>query len=130
MIRLYFKILAFILLTQNLIAMDIKTFYKLDIEATKITIIGAKKTLSKLKENASNKDIFSTLDETQKQIQELYKKENTTPSKALGYYMEHKVEADNYYKKNKELQEEYKRLKSKLESITTQIDTLKEERNK
>ncbi len=128
--KLFTKFLTFTLIIQNLIAMDIETFYKLDINATKITIKGAKKTLSKLKENASNKDIFSIYDDTQNKIQELYKKENTTPSKALGYYMEHKVEADNYYKKNKELQEKYKRLKSELESITTQIDTLKEERNK
>ena len=128
--KLFTKFLTFTLIIQNLIAMDIETFYQLDINATKITIKGAKKTLSKLKENASNKDIFSIYDDTQNKIQELYKKENTTPSKALGYYMEHKVEADNYYKKNKELQEKYKRLKSELESITTQIDTLKEERNK
>jgi len=110
-----------------LVGLDIKTYYELDIKAMELTLEGSKERLKCLKANCPLTEQYAIDDKVQKSISELYMEAGTTPSKHIGYYMQHSVEAKAYYDNNETLQERYKTLQEDIEDINSQLKTIMEE---
>jgi len=123
------KKLLIILSFSLLMAQDIATYYKIDIEAIKISLNFSKKKLNCLKNDCPLKELYNIDEQRQKKIEKLYAKYNTTPSKQIGFYTNHKKEAIKYYEHNETLQKLYQNLQEERELINNQIKTLMENKN-
>jgi len=112
-------------------AMDVATYYKVDIQSMKISIDGSKKILALLKKHAPLQEQYIVADdELQQKLGDLFASVDSTPSKHAGFYMQHQKEVRDFYENNTTLQEEYAQLKQELETTNKQIKTLREEQIK
>lgn len=107
-------------------AMDVATYYDVDIQSIKISIEGSKKVLSLLKSGAPLQEQYAVDDELQAKLQKLFASVDSTPSKLAGFYMQHQKEVQDVYENDTTLQAEYATLKETLENLNKQIETIRE----
>jgi len=121
------KIIFFIIgLTIYSIAIDIPTYYRLDIESMKITLKGAKERLECLRKNCSLQEQYAIDEKIQNKISEIFSNANTTPSKHIGFYMQHRKDILAYKENNLTLQQLYRNIQNSIENINEQIKTFLE----
>lgn len=106
-------------------ALDIPTYYALDIKTMEVSLKGAKAHLKCLQNHCPQKEEYALYSRIQEETMLLYKNEGTTPSKHIGFYTKHSKAAKAYYDNNETLQERYHTLSTEIESITAEINTLK-----
>lgn len=114
-------------LSGTAMAMDVATYYDVDIKSMEISIEGSKKVLHLLKSHALLQEQYAVDDELQKNLRNLFASVDSTPSKHAGFYMKHQKEVQDFYENDTSLQEQYAALKQELETINKQIKTLREE---
>jgi archaellum component FlaC len=123
------KMLVFsVALSSISMAMDVATYYDVDIKSMQISIDGSKKVLSLLERDAPLQEQYAVDDELQQKLQALFASVHSTPSKHAGFYMQHQKEVQDFYDNDTTLQEQYATLKQKLEAVNKQIKTLREEK--
>ena len=110
----------------SLFALDIPTYYALDLQAMKLSLEGSKERLACLEENCPKEDQFAIDDKVQSRIFRLYASKGTTPSKHAGYYAQHQKEIQAYFDRNASLQEEYAALEQEIEEVSKSIKALME----
>ena len=125
------SLLLLIAFSTATMAMDVATYYKVDIQSMKISIDGSKKILALLKKHAPLQKQYAVADdELQQKLGDLFASVDSTPSKHAGFYMQHQKEVQDFYENNTTLQEAYAQLKQELEATNKQIKTLREEQIK
>ena len=115
-----------LMLSSSLTAMDVATYYDVDIKTFQISIEGSKKVLKLMQSGAPLQELHRVDEETQKRLVELFASVNSTPSKHAGFYMKHQKEVWAYYENNATLQEKYQELKEELEATNQQIKMIRE----
>jgi len=110
----------------SLSALDVPTYYEVDIKSMQISIEGSESVLAHLKSGADIQEQYALDDQLQERLTKLFESVGSTPSKHAGYYMKHQKEVQAYYENNSTLQEKYVQLKYELETINKQIKTLRE----
>jgi len=119
-------ILMGILLSNPLVAMDVASYYDVDIKSMQISVESSKKVLLLLRNGATLEEQYTIIDETQEKLRKLFASVGSTPSKHAGYYMKHQKEVKDFYDNNSTLQELYLQLEEELESINKNIQTIRE----
>jgi len=119
-------ILMGILLSNPLVAMDVASYYDVDIKSMQISVESSKKVLLLLRNGATLEEQYTIIDETQEKLRKLFASVGSTPSKHAGYYMKHQKEVKDFYENNSTLQELYLQLEEELESINKNIQTIRE----
>jgi hypothetical protein len=119
-------ILMGILLSNPLLAMDVATYFDVDIKAMQISVKSSQKVLLLLQSGASLEEQYTIIDETQEKLRKLFTSVDSTPSKHAGYYMKHQKEVKDFYENNSTLKEQYLQLEEKLENINKTIQTIRE----
>lgn len=119
-------ILTGMLLGSSLFAMDVATYYEVDIKSMQISIDGSKKVLTLLKSGAPLQEQYAVDDTLQSKLRKLFASVDSTPSKHAGFYMKHQKEVRDFYENDTTLQEQYAQLKAQLEAINKQIKTTRE----
>lgn len=119
-------ILMGILLSNPLVAMDVASYYDVDIKSMQISVESSKKVLLLLRSGATLEEQYTIIDETQEKLRKLFASVGSTPSKHAGYYMKHQKEVKDFYDNNSTLQELYLQLEEELESINKNIQTIRE----
>ncbi len=115
-----------IALCSSLFALDIPTYYALDLQAMRLSLEGSKERLACLQANCPKEDQYAIDDRVQGKIFRLYASNGTTPSKHAGYYAQHQKEIQAYFDRNASLQEEYATLEQEIEKIGKSLKTLME----
>jgi len=110
----------------SLLALDIPTYYNLEIKSLELSLEGSKERLACLQANCSKEDQYVIDDKVQTKIQNLYMSQGTTPSKHIGFYIKHEKEVKAYYDNNTTLQEKYQILINEVESVNTQLKSIME----
>jgi len=118
-------ILMGILLSNPLFAMDVATYYDVDIKSMRISVESSKKVLLLLRSGATLEEQYTIINETQEKLRKLFSSVGSTPSKHAGYYMKHQKEVKDFYENNSTLQELYLQLEEKLENINKNIQTIR-----
>jgi len=118
-------ILMGILLSNPLFAMDVATYYDVDIKSMQISVESSKKVLLLLRSGATLEEQYTIINETQEKLRKLFSSVGSTPSKHAGYYMKHQKEVKDFYENNSTLQELYLQLEEKLENINKNIQTIR-----
>jgi hypothetical protein len=113
--------------TGVLVAMDVPTYYDVDIRSMEISIEGSKEVLACLKSGCPLQEQYALDDTIQQNLRDLFASVGSTPSKHAGFYMKHQKEVQEYYDNNTTLQETYAKLKKELEAVNSEIKTLREE---
>jgi hypothetical protein len=125
--RLLIKaLLASTISTVSLLALDIPTYYNLDLQAMQLTLDGSKERLACLQANCSKEAQYAIDDKIQKKIYNLYAYEGTTPSKHIGFYTQHQKEAQDYFDNNISLQAQYSAIEAEIETINDALKALME----
>jgi len=119
-------ILTGMLWGSSLFAMDVATYYDVDIKSMQISIDGSKKVLTLLKSGAPLQEQYAVDNELQANLRKLFDSVDSTPSKHAGFYMKYPKEVRDFYENNTTLQKQYAELKSQLEAINKQIKTTRE----
>ena len=119
-------ILTGMLWGSSLFAMDVATYYDVDIKSMQISIDGSKKVLTLLKSGAPLQEQYAVDDALQSKLKKLFASVDSTPSKHAGFYMKHQKEVRDFYENNTTLQDQYAQLKAQLEAINKQIKTTRE----
>ena len=114
-------------LSTTMMAMDVATYYSVDIKSIEVSIEGSKKVLSLLKRHVPLQEQYAVDDELQQNLSRLFSSVDSTPSKHAGFYMKHQKEVQDFYDNNMTLQEQYATLKEKLENVNQQIKMIREE---
>jgi len=117
---------AGMLLSSSLFAIDVSTYYDVDIKSMQISIDGSKKVLTLLKSGAPLQEQYAVDNELQANLRKLFDSVDSTPSKHAGFYMKHQKEVRDFYENDTTLQEQYAQLKAQLEAINKQIKTTRE----
>lgn len=112
--------------TSSLLALDVETYYDLDIKAMEMTLEGSKERLACLQASCPLKEQYAIDDRVQEKIETLYGNAGTTPSKHIGFYTQNVQEAQTYYDNNPTLQETYRTLTDEIEAINSQLKTIME----
>lgn len=112
--------------TVSLLALDIPTYYDLEIKSLEFSLEGSKERLACLHANCSTEEQYAIDDKVQLKIQNLYMSQGTTPSKHIGFYTKHEKEVKAYYDNNITLQEKYQLLTNEVESINSQLKSIME----
>jgi len=107
-------------------ALDVPTYYEVDIKSMQISIEGSKEVLACLKSECPLQEQYALDDTIQQNLRDLFESVDSTPSKHAGFYMKHQEEVRAYYENNSTLQEKYLQLKYELETINNHIKTLRE----
>jgi hypothetical protein len=115
------------LFSTSIVAMDVATYYDVDIKSIQISIEGSKKVLACLQSGCSLQEQYALDDTIQKNLRDLFASVDSTPSKHTGFYMRHQQEVQEYYENNVTLQEKYQELKKELETVNSKIKTQREE---
>lgn len=116
--RLFLKTLLFSSIsTVSLLALDIPTYYNLDLQAMQLSLDGSKERLACLQANCSKEAQYAIDDKVQKKIFNLYASEGTTPSKHIGFYTQHQKETQDYFDKNISLQAQYSAIEDEIETV-------------
>ncbi len=119
-------ILMGILLGNPLFAMDVSTYYDVDIKAMQISVESSQKVFLLLRSGATLEEQYTVINETQEKLRKLFSSVGTTPSKHAGYYMKHQKEVKDFYENDSTLQDQYAQLEEKLENINKKIQTIRE----
>ncbi len=119
-------ILMGILLGNPLFAMDVATYYDVDIKSMQISVESSKKVLLLLQSGATLEEQYTVINETQEKLRKLFATVDSTPSRHVGYYMKHQKEVKDFYENNSALQDQYAQLEKKLENINKTIQTIRE----
>jgi hypothetical protein len=119
-------IILLILGTQVSSALDVPTYYNLDIQAMQMTLEGSKERLACLQRSCPLSEQYRIDDAVQQKIVELFASEGTTPSKHMGFYMQHSKEVKAYLENSSELQETYQSLQDSIESVNAELKTIME----
>lgn len=119
-------ILMGILLSNPLFAMDVATYYEVDIKSMQISVESSQKVLLLLRSGAPLEEQYTIINETQEKLRKLFTSVDSTPSKHAGYYMKHQKEVKDFYENNSTLQEQYLQLEEKLENTNKKIQTIRE----
>jgi len=119
-------ILMGILLSNPLLAMDVATYYDVDIKSMQISVESSKKVLLLLQSGATLEEQYTVINETQEKLKNLFASVDSTPSRHAGYYMKHQKEVKDFYENNSALQDQYLELEEKLENINKTIQTIRE----
>jgi len=114
-------------LSATIFAMDVATYYDIDIKSMQISIEGSKKVLFLLKSGAPLQEQYAVDDELQQNLRNLFASADSTPSKHAGFFMTHQKEVQDFYENDTTLQEQYAQLKEELESVNKQIKSIREE---
>ena len=112
--------------TSSLMALDISTYYDLDIKAMQMTLEGSKERLSCMKNACPQNELYAIDDRVQEKISLLYAKAGTTPSKHIGFYTRNVKEAKAYYANNEILQNKYASLTDAIEAVNSQLKVMME----
>jgi len=115
------------LFSTSIVAMDVATYYDVDIKSIQISIEGSKKVLACLESGCSLQEQYALDDTIQKNLRDLFASVDSTPSKHAGFYMRHQQEVQEYYENNITLQEKYQELKKELETVNSKIKIQREE---
>jgi len=110
----------------SLLALDVPTYYNLDLQAMQLTLDGSKERLACLQSNCSKEAQYAIDDKVQKKIFNLYASEGTTPSKHIGFYTQHQKEAQDYFDNNISLQSQYSTIEAEIETVNDALKTLME----
>lgn len=108
-----------------LYALDVPSYYALDIKTMEVSLKGAKAHLKCLQNSCPKEEENALYMKVQNEISSLYEKEGITASKHIGFYTKHSKEAKTYYENNTTLQEKYTTLMRETEAIVVEIDALK-----
>ncbi len=119
-------ILMGILLSNSLFAMDVATYYDVDIKAMQISVESSQKVFLLLRSGATLEEQYTVINETQEKLRKLFSSVDSTPSKHAGYYMKHQKEVKDFYENDSTLQDQYAQLEEKLENINKKIQTIRE----
>jgi len=111
----------------SIMAMDVASYYDIDIKSMQISIEGSKKVLSLLQSGAPLQEQYAVDDELQANLRRLFASVSSTPSKHAGFFMQHQKEVQDFYENDTTLQEQYAQLKETLETINKQIQITREE---
>jgi len=112
--------------TVSLLALDIPTYYSLDLQAMELSLEGSKERLVCLQTNCPKEEQYAIDDKIQKKIFNLYASEGTTPSKHIGFYAQHHKEAQDYFDNNITLQAQYSAIEAEIENVNDALKTLME----
>lgn len=112
--------------TSSLMALDIETYYDLDIKAMQMSLEGSKERLACIQASCPLGEQYAIDDKVQEEIEILYENAGTTPSKHIGFYTQNAKEAQAYYDNDPTLQETYRTLTDEIEAINSQLKTLME----
>ena len=120
--KLLKTILWIVLITEQVFALSIPDYYKIDIEVMKISLDASNKRLVCLKRGCPLKEQYAIYDKMQESINAVYHHANTTASKLVGFYTKHVIDMKKFYEENSMLQEKYKTLFQDIKKTNRQID--------
>lgn len=120
------KLILILSIATSTFALDIKTYFDLDIKALEISLRDSQRKLQCIKDNCSLDEKYSINTQTQNDIEDLFSEKNTTTSKHTGFYMQNKKYIDKYYSENLQLKNRYQSLINQIESINSKIKSLME----
>lgn len=120
------KLILILSIATSTFALDIKTYFDLDIKALEISLRDSQRKLQCIKDNCSLDEKYSINTQTQNDIEDLFSEKNTTTSKHAGFYMQNKKYIDKYYSENLQLKNRYQSLINQIESINSKIKSLME----
>jgi len=108
-------------------AMDVSTYFAVDLKSMEISIEGSKKVLACLQSGCPLQEQYALDDEIQQNLRELFESVKSTPSQHALFYMKHQKEIQARYDANETLRQRYDSLKKELESINSAIKSAREE---
>ena len=119
--KLFTKISMLLAVVSSTMALDIPSYYNLDIKVIEISIEGGKERLACLKRGCPIEEQYKIYEKMQEKINTVYANEGTTASKQIGFYSRNSIEARKYYDDNQTLQEKYPSLREERENISQNI---------